>query len=77
MLELLRLDEEWWFALSNVIVVLTNSADPRQYIKKMRSRDPALNAKWGTTYTPLALLAPDGKVRETNCANTQIAMPAI
>jgi len=64
-------NEEWWFALSDVIVVLTSSADPRQYIKKMRSRDPALDANWGTTCTPLVLLAPDGKKRETNCANTE------
>ena len=64
-------NEEWWFALSDVIVVLTDSADPRQYIKKMRSRDAALDANWGTTCTPLALLAPDGKQRETNCANTE------
>ena len=63
-------NEEWWFALTDVIVVLTDSADPRQYIKKMRSRDAALDANWGTTCTPLALLAPDGKMRETNCANT-------
>ena len=64
-------NEEWWFALTDVIVVLTDSADPRQYIKKMRSRDAALDANWGTTCTPLALLAPDGKMRETNCANTE------
>ena len=64
-------NEEWWFALSDVIVVLTDSADPRQYIKKMRSRDPALDANWGTTCTPLALPAPDGKQRATDCANTE------
>jgi prophage antirepressor-like protein len=64
-------NEEWWFALSDVIVVLTDSADPKQYIKKMRSRDAALDANWGTTCTPLALLAPDGKTRATNCANTE------
>ena len=64
-------NEEWWFALSDVIVVLTDSADPRQYIKKMRSRDPALDANWGTTCTPLALRTSDGKMRETNCANTE------
>jgi hypothetical protein len=33
--------------------VLTDSADPRQYIKKMSSRDPALDANWDTTCTPL------------------------
>ena len=64
-------NEEWWFAIVDVVGVLTDSADPRQYIKKMRSRDPALDANWGTTCTPLALPAPDGKQRETNCANTE------
>ena len=51
-------NEEWWFALSDVIVVLTNSADPRQYIKKMRSRDPALDANWGATCTPPCAAGP-------------------
>jgi DNA-damage-inducible protein D len=64
-------NEEWWFSVVDVVAVLTDSADPRQYIKKMRSRDPALNANWGTTCTPLALMAPDGKLRETHCANTE------
>lgn len=64
-------NEEWWFSVVDVVGVLTDSADPRQYIKKMRSRDPALDANWGTTCTPLALQAPDGKQRETNCANTE------
>ncbi len=64
-------NEEWWFAIVDVVGVLTDSADPRQYIKKMRSRDPSLDGNWGTTCTPLALRAPDGKVRETNCANTE------
>ena len=60
-----------WIAVVDVVGVLTDSADPRQYIEKMRSRDPALDANWGTTCTPLALQAPGGKQRETNCANTE------
>ena len=64
-------NEEWWFAIVDVVSVLTDSADPRQYIKKMRSRDPELDANWGTSCTPLALQAADGKQRETNCANTE------
>ncbi|MDP2879172.1 MAG: Bro-N domain-containing protein [Sulfuricella sp.] len=64
-------NEEWWFAVADVLETLVDSADVRQYIKKMRSRDPMLDANWGTTCTPLPLLAPDGKVRATNCANTE------
>jgi prophage antirepressor-like protein len=62
---------EWWFSVSDVVEVLTDSADPKQYIKKMRQRDPELNSYWGTVCTPLEIMAPDGKMRETNCANTE------
>jgi hypothetical protein len=64
-------NEEWWFSVVDVIGVLSESSDVKQYIKKMRSRDPILDANWGTTCTPLPLLAPDGKLRATNCANTE------
>ena len=37
----------------------------------MRQRDSELNAYWGTNCTQLEILAPDGKMRETNCANTE------
>ncbi|MEG2495079.1 MAG: BRO family protein, partial [Mucinivorans sp.] len=48
-----------------------DSLDPKQYIKKMRSRDPELNLKWGTICTPLVMLAPDGKKRKTMAANAE------
>ena len=64
-------DNEWWFSVSDVVGALTDSTDARQYIKKMRQRDPELNSNWGTVCTPLKILAPDGKMRETNCANTE------
>lgn len=63
--------DKWWFSVSDVVEVLTDSADPKQYIKKMRQRDPELNSYWGTICTPLEILAPDGKMRATNCANTE------
>lgn len=62
---------EWWFSVADVVEALADSADPRQYIKKMRQRDLELDSNWGTICTPLGLLAPDGKLRKTNCANTE------
>ena len=70
-------NNEWWFSVFDIISVLTDSADPKQYVKKMRSRDPVLNAKWGTICTLLKLLALDGKKRETNCVNTEGAFRII
>ncbi len=63
-------NDEWWFSVVDIIAVLSDSSDPKQYIKKMRQRDPILSANWGTICTPLELIAPDGKKRETNCVNT-------
>jgi prophage antirepressor-like protein len=47
-------EEEWWFVITDVIAVLTDSADPSQYLKKMRRRDPALNEifKGGVQFVP-------------------------
>ena len=53
--------DKWWFSVSDVVEVLTDSAGPKQYIKKMRQRDSELNSYWGTICTPLEILASDGK----------------
>ena len=62
---------EWFFSVVDVVGALTESADTKQYIKRMRSRDPELNSKWGTICTPLKMLAPDGKMRKSQTANTE------
>jgi prophage antirepressor-like protein len=64
-------NDEWWFSVADVVETLTDSVDTRQYIKRMRQRDPELDSYWGTICTPLELLAPDGKRRKTNCSNTE------
>ncbi|MFA4967624.1 MAG: Bro-N domain-containing protein [Candidatus Margulisiibacteriota bacterium] len=64
-------NNEWWFSVADIVEALTDSSDPRQYIKKMRQRDKELDSYWGTICTPLQLTASDGKNRETNCANTE------
>lgn len=56
-------EEEWYFAIFDIVKVLTDSNDPKQYIKKMRTRDKELNLKWGTICTPLPMIAQDGKIR--------------
>lgn len=44
--------EQWCFSIVDVVSVLTDSTDPKQYLKKMRTRDTELNARWGTICTP-------------------------
>ena len=61
--------EEWYFSVSDVVEVLTDSKDVKQYIKKMRSRDAELNSRWGTICTLTELTATDGKRYKTTVAD--------
>lgn len=63
--------EEWFFSVIDVVEVLTESADPKQYIKKLRSRDNELALKWGTICTPVEMVAKDGKKRKIQASNMQ------
>ncbi len=63
--------EKYYFAVADIVQVLTDSADVKQYIKRMRARDPELNSKWGTICTPVEMLAPDGKRRKTHAADLE------
>ena len=63
--------EEWYFSVQDVVAVLAESSDPKQYIKKMRTRDPELSANWGTICTPVQMPAADGKMRKIQAADTE------
>ena len=45
--------EQYFFAVNDIVQVLTESKDPRDYIKKMLKLVPELNFKWGTICPPL------------------------
>ncbi len=63
--------QEFYFSVADVIAVLTDSADVKQYIKKMRARDPELGSRWGTICTPTRMMASDGKYYNTQAANME------
>ena len=63
--------EKWYFSVADVVEVLTESTDVKQYIKKMRMRDSALNSNWGTICTPLRMVAADGKSRQVQAASLE------
>jgi len=64
-------EQKWYFSVADVVEVLTETVDAKDYIKKMRKRDPALNANWGTICPPLEMTAADGKRRKVLCANAE------
>ena len=64
-------DEKWYFSVVDVVAVLTDSADPRQYIKRMRARDSELSVNWGTICTQVQMIAADGKRRKVQAADAE------
>ncbi|MCK5486587.1 MAG: Bro-N domain-containing protein [Desulfobacterales bacterium] len=61
---------EWWFAVIDIVEVLTDSVNPKGYIKDMRRRDPELFKGGGQIATPLFIQTSGGK-QKLNCANTE------
>ena len=49
--------EKYYFSVVDIVQVLTGSVDAKQYIKRLRTRDPELNLKWGIICTPVEMKA--------------------
>ena len=68
-------NNEWWFVVTDIIAVLTDAADPSDYWKKMRKRDPDLGRALpggGQFVPPLALeFATAGGPQKLQCWNTE------
>ncbi len=64
-------EEKWYFSIVDVVEALTDSADPKQYLKKMKSRDPELNSNWGTICTLVQMQGADGKKRRSMASDTK------
>ncbi len=63
-------NNEWWFAIVDVVAVLTDSVQPEGYVKDLRRRDKELAKGWGQIATPLRVET-EGGVQRVNCANTE------
>ncbi len=48
-------NNEWWFVIEDVVLILTDSKNPKGYIKDMRRRDLELKKGWGQIATPLVI----------------------
>ncbi|MBI4743581.1 MAG: Bro-N domain-containing protein [Actinobacteria bacterium] len=62
---------EWWFSVVDVCGVLTDSVDAGAYWRKLKERLKTEGSEVVTFCHGLKLKAPDGKLRETDCADTE------
>ena len=61
-------EQEWYFSVPDVIEVLTDSVDLKQYINRMLSRDEQLKTNGGTICTLVEMDAADGKRRKVQAS---------
>ena len=60
-------NDEWYFSIIDIMGILTGSPKPSNYWDTLKRRDTQLSAICGK----FKFLAPDGKMRATECANTE------
>ncbi len=64
--------DEWWFSVIDVIEALTDSSQPSKYWTAMKARvQDEEGFQPSTICRQLKLPAEDGKMRETDCADTE------
>lgn len=63
--------QEWYFSVVDVISVLTDSADPNAYWRKLKQRLKAEGNETVTNCHGLKMKAADGKRRKTDVASTE------
>lgn len=65
-----ELEEKWYFVVEDVIAILTDSKDPKQYIKRMRLRDAQLAQGW-VQFVPTLRVETKGGIQKMGCADTK------
>jgi DNA-damage-inducible protein D len=63
-------NNEWWFVVEDVVLALIDSKDPKQYIQRMKQRDPELGKGWVQIVHTLSIETAGGRQRML-CANTE------
>jgi DNA-damage-inducible protein D len=65
-----EIDQKWYFVVEDVIAILTDSNDPKQYVKRMRMRDKELSKGW-VQFVPTLLIETTGGKQKMGCANAK------
>ncbi len=63
-------DEQWYFVIEDVVQVLIDSGDVKQYIQRIKQRDPELGQGWVQIVHTLDINTKGGK-QKMNCGNLQ------
>lgn len=57
-------EQKWYFFVQDIVEILTDSADVKQFIKRMLGLDEQLKNNWGTICILVEMLVADSKKRK-------------
>lgn len=63
-------NKEWWFVVEDIVLALIDSQDAKQYVQRIKSRDPELAKGWVHIVHTLEI-ATSGGNQKMVCANTE------
>ena len=63
-------EEQWYFVVEDVVAALTDSADPKQYVTRMKLRDAELAKGW-VQFVPTLVVPTAGGKQRMSCANVK------
>jgi hypothetical protein len=64
-------EEKWYFAIVDVIEILTESVKPRDYWYRLKKREKENGIELSTNCRQLKMISTDGKMYNTECADTE------
>lgn len=64
-------EQQWYFSVVDVVGILTDSPDPKDYWYRMKKREKLSGIELSTICRQLKMESADGKKYETDCSNTQ------
>lgn len=70
-------DQKWYFAITDVIEILTESIKPRDYWYRLKKREKGNGVELSTNCRQLKMKAKDGKMRDTEIADTETLLRII
>jgi prophage antirepressor-like protein len=65
-----KADQKWYFVVEDVVAALTDSNDPKQYVKRLKMRDLSLAEGWVQIVPTLSIETEGGK-QKMSCANAE------
>lgn len=64
-------EQQWYFSVVDVVAILTDSVNPRDYWFKMKKREKGFGIELSTICRQLKLISQDGKKYATDCSTTE------